>query len=184
MAARLRAKILKVTLIDVEPAVWRRFAVPAAVTLPWLHTVLQDVMGWLDCHLHQFFFGEECYGPTDPDWPSDMIDEDGKRLSTLLKKCRGTFVYEYDFGDGWRHKIELVDDVDATTLDQLPICLDGARACPPEDCGGPWGYEEFLAAVRDSEHEEHESYLEWAGGEFDPERFDLDEVNALLKRER
>lgn len=180
--ARRRALILKVSLLDVKPTVWRRFAVPASVTLPRLHTVLQDVMGWFECHLHQFFFGEECYGPTDPDWPSDMVEEKGRRLSRLLEKSGGKFIYEYDFGDGWRHVVKLVEEVDAATLDQLPTCLAGARACPPEDCGGPWGYAEFLAAIGDPRHAEHKSYLEWIGGEFDPEAFDPEQANAQLKR--
>ena len=184
MAARRRAIVLKVTLLEVDPPVWRRFAVAATVTLPRLHGILQEVMGWQDCHLHQFFFGDECYGPTDPDWPSDMVEERGKRLSTLLARSGDGFTYEYDFGDGWRHRVEAVGDVDAATLDQLPVCLDGARACPPEDCGGTWGYEEFLDAIGDPAHEEHEGLLEWVGGGFDAEAFDRAAVNDLLRRAR
>ena len=184
MPAKQRALPLKVTLLEVEPVVWRRFAVPSTVTLPRLHGVLQAVMGWSNCHLHQFRFGDACYGPTDPDWPSEMIEERGQRLGKLLHEAGGSFLYEYDFGDGWTHGVELAEDVDVAALAGLPTCIDGANACPPEDCGGSWGYEEFLAAIGDPKHEDHESLMEWIGGEFDPGAFDLEEVNAALRQLR
>ncbi len=141
-----RAIFLKVTLLEIQPAIWRRFAVPAWITLPGLHRVLQAAMGWEDYHLHSFSFGDVTYGPTDPDWPSAMIEERGKRLRKLLDESGGEFTYEYDFGDGWTHRVEVADPFE--TKSRLPVCFDGARACPPEDCGGPVGIRELSGGHR------------------------------------
>jgi hypothetical protein len=89
--------------------------------------------------------------------------------------------YTYDFGDNWEHTIQIEKVVDAEPGIRYPRCIDGKRACPPEDCGGAWGYGDFLKAIQDPKHSEHEEMTEWIGGEFDPEEFDLAAVNNGLR---
>lgn len=179
---------LRVTLKNISPPVWRTFAVPAAIKLDALHHVLQAVMGWTDSHLHQFRQGRQVFelphGENFPYFAYDPLpppkDEKKVRLSEVLKEPGDRLEYEYDFGDGWQHviKLEKVKPLDSYT--DLPLCLKGKRSCPPEDVGGPWGYGGFLDVVADEDHLEHEETLEWAGDDFDPERFDVEEANARL----
>jgi hypothetical protein len=171
---------LKVVLQGAEPPIWRRLQVPASMTLAELHAVLQVAMGWEDCHLHQFEIAGVTYGVDDGEgWGPAPKDERRARLDRVARK--GTrVVYQYDFGDSWEHDIDVEDVIAAEEGKAYPICVDGERACPPEDCGGIWGYEEFLAAVADPDHDEHDRFLEWVGEEFDPERFDLAAVNRAL----
>jgi hypothetical protein len=171
---------LKITLRFIRPPVWRRVQVASDITLAKLHRIIQATMGWYDCHLHQFIVGETYYGVPDPDDRS-VKDEKKVRLNQVLSKPGRKIVYEYDFGDGWEHAIVLEKVLSIDSKARGPLCLDGARACPPEDSGGTGGYENFLAAIRDPDHEEHEQMLEWIGGEFDPEEFHLDLVNRELK---
>jgi hypothetical protein len=175
----------KVTLKDSDPPIWRRIQVPDC-TLGELHEVLQVVMGWEDFHLHQFIIRGESYGPLDPEdafWDMEKHDEEETPLSTSVKMGRKTrFAYEYDFGDSWQHEIILEKTFEPEPRIKYPRCIEGERACPPEDCGGIWGYAEFVEAIRDPQHESHEEMLEWGGGEFDPEEFDLNVVNRELRR--
>lgn len=173
---------IKVTLNGSKPPIWRRILVPGDVTLAQLHRILQVVMGWYDCHLHQFIVGQVYYGVPDPDYDGflEMRDESRVTLSQIAPREKLRFRYEYDFGDSWEHLL-VVEKIRPPAPDQrYPVCLAGQRACPPEDVGGIWGYYEFLAALQDPQHPEHDSYREWIGGEFDPEAFDLDAVNAAL----
>ena len=172
---------LKVTLNYSSPPIWRRFQIASTDTLEDVHIALQIVMGWTNSHLHQFMKDRVCYGMPDEDFPSDMLDELDYRLDQILKKEKDTLIYEYDFGDGWVHDVVLEKILPFKTDVELPVCLEGNRACPPEDIGGVPGYEMFLEAIADPSHPEHEDMLEWIGGEFDPERFDLAEVNNLLR---
>lgn len=175
------AATLRIELLDVKPLVWRRFAVPADVLLPKLHRIIQAVMGWEDEHLHAFDFGGTVYGVPDDKLPDETtLPEKGVRLSKALGT--GTeFEYQYDFGDDWRHRIVAegrgVPDLTLT----LPVCLSGENACPPEDVGGPHAYPEFLAAIKDKTHDQHEDYRAWVGGVFDPAGFDVNAVNARLR---
>ncbi|MEA3339902.1 MAG: plasmid pRiA4b ORF-3 family protein [Chloroflexota bacterium] len=185
MSAKKSANVsiyqIKITLRDSKPPIWRRIQVRSDATLGDMHHIIQEVMGWWDYHLHQFIVGETYYGPLHPGY-DDFIDfdENEVQLSQIVAGEKFSFVYEYDFGDSWEH-ILLVEKVLPVEPDQrYPICLKGKRACPHEDVGGIWGYDTFLEAIQDPEHPEHEEYLEWAGGEFDPEAFDLDAVNAAL----
>ncbi len=173
---------LKVTLKDIKPPVWRRLLVPDC-SLAKLHEVIQVAMGWENYHLYDFEAGGERY--TDPRGMADLDMEDASRakLGQIAPEAKAKLRYTYDFGDNWQHEV-LVEKVlspeEGTTY---PVCIDGKRACPPEDVGGPWGYMEFAEAIRDPEHEQHEEFREWRG-EFNPEAFDLDEVNKRLKRLR
>jgi hypothetical protein len=175
---------LKVTLKDSDPPIWRRIQVPDC-TLGQLHEVLQVVMGWENSHLHQFIIRGAYYGPQDPDhvdWDLETHDEGEMSISQIVKMGRKTrFTYEYDFGDSWQHEIVLEKTLEPEPKVRYPRCIEGERACPPEDCGGVWGYAEFLEAIGDPNHESREDMLEWIGGKFDPEKFDLNAVNRKLR---
>jgi hypothetical protein len=145
-------------------------------------------MGWEDYHLHQFIVRGESYGPLDPEdafWDMEKHDEEEMSLSKIMKMGRKTrFTYEYDFGDSWKHEIVLEKTLEPEPKVKYLRCVEGERACPPEDVGGIWGYVEFLEAITDAEHDSHEDMLEWVGGEFDPEKFSVDEVNKQLRKQR
>jgi hypothetical protein len=173
---------LKVTLQDIRPPIWRRLQVRAHTTLPRLHDVLQVTMGWTDSHLHRFSVGGVDYGQPDPDFADDMRSEQRIKLAQIITREKAWFDYEYDFGDSWVHKIVLEKILPPDPAVHYPQCIAGKRACPPEDVGGVWGYADFLAAIRDDAHPEHDDMLEWCGGAFDPEAFSLDEVNRALAR--
>jgi hypothetical protein len=177
---------LKVSLRYIRPPIWRRVQVSSDITLAKLHRIIQAAMGWYDSHLHQFIVGETYYGVPSIDEFSELElkDERKARLSHVLSKSKQNIVYEYDFGDGWEHPILLEKVLQAAPGVRYPRCIGGARACPPEDCGGAGGYANFLAAIRDPDHEEHDEYLEWIGGEFDPEEFNLEEFDTALRHVR
>lgn len=181
MAKSKQVYRIKITLQGSKPPIWRRVEVPADIRLSALHEVLQDVMGWEGEHLHQFMIGRECYGGEMLADQGDVEDEDEVKLNTLIKKEKEKFLYEYDFGDSWEHRLEVERILPADPDVHYPRCVAGKRACPPEDCGGVWGYAELLEAIRDPAHPEHEDMLEWVGGEFDPEEFNLEAVNELLR---
>jgi hypothetical protein len=172
---------IKVTLKGSKPPIWRRMQVASATTLAQLHRILQCVMGWESSHLYQFVVGGMEYG--DPKMLEEMEGEDARRvtLATLVwgEKCK--FFYEYDFGHSWEHELLIEKILLFEAGQRYPVCLTGKRACPPEDCGGIWGYADFLEAIHDPQHPEHEAMLEWIGGEFDPEACDLDEINKELQ---
>ena len=167
-----------------KPPIWRRIRVPGSVKLRKLHQILQVVMGWSNYHLHEFIIGESHFGEPDPDYGFEMKSDRTATLSQVILHARSKFVYIYDFGDGWEHEI-LIEAILASRAGmRCPVCLAGKRACPPEDCGGIWGYADFLKAIGDPNHEEHDNMLDWIGGGFDPEAFDLEEINQELKRMR
>jgi len=177
---------LKVTLRNAKPPIWRRVLVPSSMNLGDLHEVLQIVMGWSDYHLHLFVAGQTTFGTLDNDFGNDFVTEDEDEmeyeLSEVLVKEKDSLTYEYDFGDGWEHKIVLEKILPFDGSMHVPSCIKGKRACPPEDCGGVWGYENFIKIIQDPSHPEHEDMLEWVGGEFDPEHFDIEEINAILSQ--
>jgi len=179
----IRIYQIKVALDDIRPAIWRRMQVPGNITLSKLHEILQIVMGWENYHMHSFLIHDEYYGdityPEYDEWGTK--DETRYKLSQVIREQGVRFVYEYDFGDGWEHTLLVEKIFPAEKGIHYPRCVKGKRACPPEDVGGTWGYEEFLEAIHDPEHPEHDEYLEWIGGEFDPEAFELEGVNALLR---
>jgi hypothetical protein len=171
-----------VELEDVRPKVWRRFLVPVTVELPSVHTTILFGMGWQGGHIHEFLFGHDSYGRKDPPFEpdfEDVLDESGVSLREALGG-RKTFVYVYDYGDNWRHKVKIEKVVALDTPIDRGVCIDGENACPPEDVGGAPGYEEFLEALRDPSHPEHDHLKAWIGGAFDPQAFDVAETNARL----
>lgn len=174
---------LKVTLRHIHPPVWRRIEVPANIKLDKLHRILQVAMGWTDSHMHAFRLGMEQYGAPSREFPDMFKNERTIRLDQLVGEGK-KLIYEYDFGDGWEHEIKVEKILPAEKGKRYPTCPAGKRACPPDDCGGPWGYEHLLEVLRDPKHEEYGEMREWIGGEFDPEDFDLDEIDQILKRIR
>ena len=172
---------IKITLKDSKPPIWRRIQVSGETNLYKLHRILQKVMGWEDYHLHQFVIDKKKYAHPDAEL-EDVLDERKFKLTQLPLKENSVFIYEYDFGDSWDH--ELLAEKILTSEENLisPLCIAGEKASPPEDCGGIWGYEEFLEASKDPKHERHEELLNWIGGVFDPEAFDLNAVNKGLRR--
>jgi hypothetical protein len=173
---------VKVTLKDSKPPIWRRIQVHSDVTLEKLHYILQTVMGWTDSHLHMFAIGGEHYGPTesDPTGELEMENERRVRLAEVVSGVGARFVYEYDFGDSWEHTLQVEKVLPPEPGARYPVCLAGKRASPPEDVGGVWGYTEFLEAIRNPEHPEHDDWLEWVGGDFDPEAVNLEDLNQEL----
>ena len=149
------------------------------IRLDQLHSVLQVAMGWSNYHLHQYRVGRSYIGIPDPDFDMDVKDERKVYLQDIISNLKDSFVYEYDFGDGWEHKIVL-EEFHPFDFSESPLVMKGKKACPPEDCGGIWGYSNFLNAIQDPKHEEHESMLEWVGGEFDPDEFDMNFINKKL----
>jgi hypothetical protein len=172
---------LKITLQGTKPPIWRRVQVPGNVTLAQLHDTVQAVMGWTDSHLHQFIIGDECYGPHDPDLDMDldMADERKVKLSQVAS-LKDKFVYQYDFGDCWEHLILVEKLLPPEPEVRYPACVDGQRNCPPEDCGGAWGYQSLLKTIADPTHPDHEEMCEWLGDEFDAEVFDVATINSQL----
>ncbi len=171
-------------MLEVVPEVWRQVEVPSDYALADLHDVLQLAMGWTNSHLHQFHVGSVRYSPPNPEDEfydtTPPLDTAGVRLFEALPQPRRQLVYEYDFGDGWEHSVQVEAIKPARPADDVPRCLSGAGACPPEDCGGASGYGDFVKAIRDPKHPEHDGMLDWCGGTFDPAAFDLGEVNEFL----
>jgi hypothetical protein len=169
---------VRITLMDVnDPPVWRRVIIPAAYSLDRVHSVIQAAMGWQDCHLHAFRVGDASYGPPDPDSELGYLDERKFRLGGLTGD---RIFYEYDFGDSWEHEIVIEERTTAAEGAICPVCVAGEGACPPEDCGGSPGFAEFKALLAGPPSTERDEMLEWAGGEYDPYRFNLTGASAAV----
>ena len=172
---------LKVTLKGSKPPIWRRVQVKDNIRLGDLHGVIQCAMGWDGGHLHQFVHKGKYFGAPSDDDCGPVTDEDKVRLSDLHLRAKSKFVYEYDFGDGWMHDIVVEKTLPVEKGVDYPRCIDGKLACPPEDCGGIWGFYNMLQAASDPKHPEHEDLKEWLGDKFDPEAFDLEAKDATLR---
>ena len=174
---------LKVTLDGVKPPIWRRILVKEDINLLTLHEIIQGAMGWEDYHLHMFTIAGQIFGDPEDNEFGDLEtkNESSYKLNQLGLSEKSKFKYEYDFGDSWEHTILIENIIPTEKGVHYPTCLTGKRACPPEDVGGVWGYEYFLEAITDPNHKEHDEYIGWIGGSFDPEEFDLAEVNELLR---
>jgi hypothetical protein len=199
---------LKITLQGSKPPIWRRIAVPSDMQLSDLHYVIQIVMGWTNSHLHQFVIRnakskpaadelrklfqneqwdkiEECMRRerciSDTRFELENIEDERKvKLSELASEVKSKFIYEYDFGDGWDHDIEVVKIGPPAEGVKYPVCLAGKFACPPEDCGGIWGYYEKLEILKDPKHKDYRDIRGWMPHSFNPERFNLEAINAEL----
>lgn len=182
MAARSVLQF-KVALLEVEPVVWRRIQITDLCSFWDLHVAIQDAMGWTDSHLHEFEMNHSIEkGKQYLGIPDDGYDDFHSTLPSWNYKVRDyliindQFMYRYDFGDGWEHRIEYEGLHDKELGAKYPMCLAGENACPPEDVGGAPGYEDFLEAIKTPRHPERQSLLTWVGGKFDPEKFDPKEV--------
>ncbi len=178
---------LRIEMLDIEPVIWRRLWVPETLKLSRLDRVIQEAFGWTNSHLHEFCIGAHRYGLADEEgWDLDDGPRDDTRFT--LKKVLGEvvteFVYTYDFGDGWRHRVEVEGIMAATPYNDWPVCLAGENACPPEDVGGTGGYVDFLETMADPDHEEHFDIWRWNGGPFDPKAFDVNAANRRIHKLR
>jgi hypothetical protein len=174
---------LKVTLTGSKPPIWRRILVQSDITLSSLHDILQIAMGWTDSHLHQFEHNGRLFRVPEHDWDFEPVsDERRTRLNLLLCREKDWLRYEYDFGDGWEHRVALEKVLPSDPKIHLPVCVKGKGACPPEDIGGIWGYYAALDALTDPQHPDHREYREMFDAEdLDPNAFDIDEVNELMR---
>ena len=167
--------LLQIVLKRSKPKIWRRILVPSDVLLPDLHKIIQTTMGWTNSHLHQFEKNETYYQERTDDeefWnEQEDVDYKDTKTSDLLKKEKEKVIYEYDFGDGWEHDIKLEKILPCDDKSEYPVCLEGKMNCPPEDCAGIGRYYRLLEILKDPEHEEYETYVEWLGSAFDPENF-------------
>lgn len=178
----------KVTLKQIRPNIWRRILVPGYFTFWELHLAITDSMGWYDYHLHQFEVlnprsgRKELIGVPDTYGIVEVVDGKTVKIADYFTapKCKAN--YEYDFGDGWNHEVLLQKILLPSPAVKYPICVGGKRACPPEDCGGPWGYQELLSIMSNPDHGEYKEHKDWlehmgyADGEFDPEHFDSQSI--------
>jgi len=178
---------IQIALRGFKPKIWRRILIPSDLLLSDFHKIIQTTMGWTNSHLHQFIKNRTFYSvkyPDDDTWDIDNVDykKEKTRISDLLRTEKDKIIYEYDFGDGWEHDIILEKILPVDNDIKYPICVAGKMNCPPEDCGGVWGYFQMLEVLKQPAHEEYENIIEWLGGEFDPQYFDKDEINELLRR--
>jgi Plasmid pRiA4b ORF-3-like protein len=179
---------LKIALRHIHPPIWRRVQVSSAASLATLHAVLQRSFAWTDSHLHEFEAGRRRFGSPQLDggWgeEEDVQDERRVTLGRVAPRKGAKLLYRYDLGDDWQHDIVVEEILPADPTSHSPRCLDGRRAAPPDDCGGPFGYAELLDALAEPTRKDHAEQLEWLGDGFDPEAFDLAATNRALARIR
>jgi Plasmid pRiA4b ORF-3-like protein len=176
---------LKITLIGIEPPIWRAIQVPGSIKMCCLHSALQVVMGWKDSHLDEFEKDGKRWGIVQlyENEELDVTEDSDARLCEVLKSEGESMIYSYDFGDYWQHEVLLEKIIPVSDVVKVPLCLAGERRCPPEDVGGVSGYKEFLEIIVDPTHEEYEHYVGWVGGHFLDE-FNVKAVNEILARMR
>jgi hypothetical protein len=170
-----------VSLLHIKPPIWRRLLVPSDCTLGQLHLAIQGAMGWSNSHLHSFVCGDTVYGFLD-DEGADCKDENGVMLRDLFMRPKMKVRYEYDFGDFWEHDVVFEKIVEGKAGVLYPRCSGGKRACPPEDCGGFFGYEELCQLMANPKHPNFKEICEWYGGIYDPEEFRLVSANEVLQQ--
>ncbi len=172
---------IQVVLKNSKPKIWRRILVPTDISLSDLHKIIQISMGWTNSHLHQFIVGKLFFAPTESELEGST-DTQKIKLTTVLKKKNDKILYEYDFGDGWLHEI-ILEEIQLNDKNiKSPICIGGKQSCPPEDCGGIYGYINILNILSNHKHEEYAEMMDWLGDEFNPEYFNIDATNKLLQR--
>jgi hypothetical protein len=170
---------VKVSLLDSDPSVWRTLRVPASLNLHAFHHAIQGSMGWQNSHLHRFSCGLRQYEDMKAGGANGCKEERGANIAELFGSAR-VATYMYDFGDDWEHKL-LIQSLDAGPGENLPSCIDGAGKCPPEDCGGVYGYQELLTVLKGPPSEHRTELLEWLGADYDPSAFSVDEANARMR---
>lgn len=177
-----RFYLLYIELLDIKPPIWRRFVVHSGITLDRLHDVIQIVMGWQDNHLHEFSIGNKRYTEY-PESKAEGLACGRFHLDDVIKRKGRTFDYLYDFGDDWRHKLVLEESRYLNPELELElVCLEGERACPPEDVGGADGYRVFCEGLKDPGTDEYYGMREWIGEDYDSEQFDSEFVNMELAK--
>ncbi len=175
---------LKITLQGTKPPIWRRILVDNRTTFSQLHYIILITMGWCGGHLYEFkVYGHRIGEPyrDDDGWGGNLVDASKKSLDSLLSDKKGKFVYTYDFGDCWKHAVVVEKYLQKEKNVKYPICIDGKLNCPPEDCGGVWGFYDLLETIKNKKHPEHKEMLEWLGGDYDPEYFDKNTINKTLE---
>ena len=173
---------LKIVICEIDPPVWRILQIKGNASLGKLHDYIQGAMGWRDSHLHEFKINGKSFRDKQQmsdEFDADMYDERKYTLKKLLMEG-DSFEYEYDFGDCWEHDITVEKIIPPKEEVYYPVCIYGERACPPEDCGGTRGYEELLQVLNDFTHEDHEHFTEWAGKDFDPDKFDSKRADLIM----
>ena len=172
----------KITLRNTKPAIWRRFLIEDILTFHDLHLVIQNVMGWTNSHLYQFVYNKTSFiGIPESEEDNNITNAKEVVLSSFFDQPKIRINYEYDFGDSWDHELVLEKILDKVPGAQYPNCIKGERNCPPEDCGGIWGFYNMLEILKDKKHRAYEETLEWLGDDYNPEEFDIDTVKEYLK---
>ncbi|HSW62151.1 MAG TPA: plasmid pRiA4b ORF-3 family protein [Dissulfurispiraceae bacterium] len=172
---------IKIELKDIKPIIWRSFVVDSNILLPDFHKIIQTIMGWTNSHLHQFSKNDIIFSEPDEEGFIESINYKKIRLCEILKTEGDSIIYEYDFGDGWEHDIQLIK-IKTDIESKYPLCIGGERCCPPEDCGGPPGYEDLLKVLKNPNKKEYKEMIEWIGYNFDSEKIDITGINKKLKK--
>lgn len=176
---------LRITLEGIKPPIGRIFLVDSQITLDMFHNIIQNVMGWKNEHLWAFESAEGSFGPDAGIWDTSKKEAKKYFLSEILKTEKDVCKYIYDFGDFWQHKLEVEQVLTEREIEtNVPTCISGERACPPEDCGGIWGYSEILEVFTDPDHADYEDVMALIGYDFNPDFFDKTAVNKKLERYR
>ena len=182
MAKRTIAYQLKITLDAIRPPIWRRILANPNISLEQLHLIIQLLMGWHDCHMYQFRVNEQMYAPPSAD--ADLFGVKPKSVKAKLSYVFGTGInrigYAYDFGDGWKIRVQLENSLPNRNRPKIAECIGGKRSGPLEDSGGPYGYMQKVSLLKNPDHKNHAEIVDWMGVDFDPDRFDLKETNELL----
>jgi hypothetical protein len=180
--------VLRIELEGIHPTIWRSVIIPKSANLGWVHAVIQVSMGWTNSHLHQFRLGDQIL--SDPTFKMNefeddppVTDENTLTVGQVVQGKTSGLVYEYDFGDSWSHLLTFSEASEGqAAVENRAVCLEGSRACPPEDCGGSPGYEDLLEALGNKKHPEHRAMKQWLGRPYDPEAFAVDKVNRCLAK--
>ncbi len=176
---------LKITLRGTKPPIWRRILVDKSINFLQLHHIILTTMGWGGGHLYEFNINGYRIGEPykdDEGWGGELIDASKKTLDSVISDTKEKFAYTYDFGDSWEHLIKVEKFLQKDENEKYPTCIGGKLNCPPEDCGGVWGFYDLLEIIKNKEHPEHKEMLEWLDGDYDAEHFDEKLVNKLLSK--
>jgi len=172
---------MRISLDGIEPEIWRKFIVDSSIFLDDFHDIIQVVMGWENSHLYAFYINGVEFMPADDDFEKEAEDTKGVKLSKLNLEKKSKIRYIYDFGDSWEHTIKIIKIYKPEEELMTPICIDGARNCPPEDCGSIPGYEDILTALEKPTTKAAKELIEWLGDDYDPEEFDINAINKRLQ---